>query len=216
MKTLARLTLLASAALVLAAPAAFAQKGSKQKLYRWVDDKGVIHYTDSLPPDSAGRDHQILNDQGVPVGFEQGRLSDAEKAAQQKKQKAEQAQQQAREEVAKHDRMLLETYLTVHDIEELRDRRLELLDSQIKVTELYLKNLHKRLDKLQAEAAAYRQPAAGGEPRAVPDDLSDEISKTAGTISSYETMLERTRNDQNKLRESFAADIARFKELKGG
>ncbi len=209
--------MLASAALVLGAPSALAQKGGKQqKLYRWVDDKGLIHYTDNPPPDAAGRDRQILNDQGVPVGFEQGSLSEAEKAEQEKKQKAQRAEEQAREEVAKHDRMLLETYLSVHDIEELRDRRLELLDSQIKVTELYLKNLRKRLDKLQAEAAAYRQPAGGGQPRAVPDDLADDISKTAGTISSYETMLDRTRSDQEKLRASFASDIARFKELKGG
>lgn len=215
MKTPVRLILLA-AALSLAATAGLAQPKKQQRLYRWVDDKGVVHYGDQIPPQYSGRDREVLNSQGVSVGFQRGEVSEAEKAAEKKKQEAADAAQEAREELAKHDRMLLETYLSVHDIEELRDRRLELLDSQIKVTELYLTNLRKRLTSLQAEASAYQNPPGDRQPRPVPDDLTQEISKTAGTISSYETMLDRTRSDQEKLRDSFNHDIARFKELKGG
>jgi hypothetical protein len=216
LKTPAPLVLLA-AALSLTASLALAQsKQGGQKLYRWVDAKGLVHYGDHVPPEYADRDREVLNSQGVPVGFEQGEISRSETAAADKKKQEDEAAQQAREEAANHDRMLLETYLTVGDIEELRDRRLELLDSRIKVTEAYLANLRTRLDKLQSEAARYTSPPGGKEPRAVPDDLAEEIAKTSANIDSYQSLLEHTRSDQTKLRQSFDADIARFKELKGG
>lgn len=185
-----------------------------QKLYRWVDENGVVHYGDHIPPEYANRDRNVLNNQGVSVGFEEGERTETERADQAQQEAEAAAQQRAREEVARHDRMLLATYLTVEDIEELRDRRLELLESQIKVTELYVTNLRKRLVKLQAEAAGFTDSADN--PRPVPRDLAREIDDTAGTIASYEEMLERTRSNQAKLRDSFAADIERFKELKGG
>jgi hypothetical protein len=217
LKTSGRFLLLAAAALTLAAPSAFAQsKQTKQpKLYRWTDDKGVVHFGVSIPPQYAGRDRQVLNSQGVAVGFQQGEVTAAEKNAEQKEQKAAEAAQEAKEEAAKHDRMLLETYLSVHDIEELRDRRLELLDSQIKVTELYLTNLRKRLTELKAEASTYENPTNGQPPRPVPDALAQDIAGTTETIASYETRVENTRSNQAKLRESFDRDITRFKELKG-
>ncbi|HEX5420275.1 MAG TPA: DUF4124 domain-containing protein, partial [Gammaproteobacteria bacterium] len=208
------LVLLAAAASIVAIPNAFAQT-KQPKMYRWTDDKGVIHFGDSIPPQYAGHDREVLNSQGVAVGFQQGEVTQAEKNAEKKEQKAAEAAQEVKEEGAKHDRMLLETYLSVQDIEELRDRRLELLDSQIKVTELYLTNLRKRLTELKAEAATYEGSPGGQAARPVPDALAQEIASTTGTIASYETMLEHTRSDQIQLRESFDRDIERFKKLKG-
>ena len=50
---------------------------------------------------------------------------------------------------ARRDQVLLDTYLSVDEIEALRDRRLELIDTQIKVTENYLQGLREILQKLQ-------------------------------------------------------------------
>jgi len=51
-------------ALLLAGVDAFAQK---QKVYRWVDADGNIHYTESLPPDYRDTGHDVLNEQGMVV-----------------------------------------------------------------------------------------------------------------------------------------------------
>jgi hypothetical protein len=192
------------------------QHGATTKLYRWTDDKGVVHYGDSIPPEYAKQDRSVLNNQGVNVGFEQGELTPEQRAEKARlAAEAEQAQHQ-REEKARRDKQLLETYISVSDIEDLRNRRLELLEGQIKVTELYLANLRKRLLTLQDEASNYKPYTTRENAPPIPDNLATDISRTVGSINLYEQTLSRTRNDQETVRNSFDNDIRRFKELKGG
>jgi hypothetical protein len=193
-----------------------AQGQDGPRLYKWTDKNGVVHYGDSIPPEYANLDRNVLNDHGVAVGFEQGEITAAEQAELDRRKAAEEAERLAKAEVARRDRMLLETYITVSDIEDLRDRRLELLESQIKVTELYLNNLRKRLVALQEEATAFRPHSTVPNAPQIPANLAVDISRTAASINVYEQTLARTRADQQALRASFDGDIARFKELKGG
>jgi hypothetical protein len=205
-----RIVIIAAALLaVLAVPA------SAQPLYRWVDEEGVVHFGDRVPPEHAARSRQLLNNQGVQVGFEQGVLSDEERAEQAAAAEREEQARRERAEIARRDRMLLETYLTVEDIEDLRDRRLELMGSQIQVTELYLSNLRKTLDGLNAEAARYKPYSDKEDAREIPPDLASQIARTESSITLYEESLARTRNEQAKTRDAFDSDIARFRELKG-
>jgi hypothetical protein len=192
-----------------------AQRQETPRLYKWTDKNGVVHYGDSIPPEYANIDRNVLNDQGVEVGFEQGEITVAEQAEIDRRKIEEEAERQAKSQIARRDRMLLETYITVADIEDLRDRRLELLASQIKVTELYLNNLRKRLVGLQEEATAYKPHSTLPDAPQIPANLALDISRTATSINLYEQMLARTRADQLALRAAFDDDIARFKELKG-
>jgi len=186
------------------------------KLYKWTDDKGVVHYGDSVPPEYAKADRNVLNNQGVHVGFEQGELTPEQRAEKARlAAEAEQAKRQ-REEIARRDKMLLETYLSVSDIEDLRNRRLELLESQIKVTELYLANLRKRLLTLQDEASNYKPYTARENAPQIPENLATDISRTVGSINLYEQTLSHARSTQETVRNSFDDDIRRFKQLKGG
>lgn len=205
------LTLLAAVALPWGAHAQ-----SVQKLYKWTDANGVVHYGDKIPPEYANRDRNVLNDQGVQVGFEEGEITPEERAAAERLAAQRESERVARLEVARRDRMLLETYITVADIEDLRDRRLELLESQIKVTELYLGNLRKRLVDLQVEASHFKPYTSREDAPQIPENLAVDISRTLASINLYEQTLARTRSDQTVLRASFDSDIARFKELKGG
>ena len=181
-----------------------------------MDDKGVVHYGDTIPPEYANRDRSVLNDRGVRVGFEQGEITDEERAAIARKEAEAEAARAAKLEEARRDRSLLETYSSVSDIEELRDRRLELLDSQIKVTELYLGNLRKRLVTLQEEASNYKPHTTRENAPQIPQNLALDISRTADSINGYERTLAQTRADQEALRAAFEKDISRVKELKGG
>jgi hypothetical protein len=189
---------------------------AQQRLYKWTDEKGNVHYTDKIPPEYANRDRDLLNDQAVAVGFEEGEITEAERAVIEEREAKAAREQSARVEIARHDRMLLETYLSVADIEDLRDRRLELLESQIKVTELYLNNLRKKLVELQSEASNYKPYAEREGAPQIPENLALDISRTTSSIVVYEQTLARTRSNQQALRDSFNKDIVRFRELKGG
>jgi hypothetical protein len=207
------------ATLLVVAAFALQSTGSAQqggRLYKWTDKNGVVHYGDKIPPEYANLDRDVLNDQGVAIGFEEGEITAAERAVIAEREAVAEAERQARAEVARRDRMLLETYLTVADIVDLRDRRLELLESQIKVTELYLNNLRKRLVGLQAEAGNFKPYTTDANAPQIPENLALDISRTTASILLYEQTLARTRSDQEAVRVAFDTDIARFRELKGG
>lgn len=209
-------TLLVVAAIVLPSDSS-AQRGQReQRLFKWTDDKGVVHYGDKVPPEYADRDRDVLNGQGVIVDFEEGEITEAEAAAAAAREAEAEKERLAKAEIARRDRMLLETYVAVGDIEELRDRRLELVESQIKVTELYLGNLRKRLVSLQEEASDFKPYTTRENAPQIPENLQLDLSRTTSMISLYEQNLSRTRSTQEQLRESFEEDIARFRELKGG
>ena len=206
-----------SVTLFLAATLALAAASHAQRpAYKWVDKNGVVQYGDRIPPEYANADRDVLNSQGVRVASEQGELTAEERAKQERLAIEAEAERQAQAEVSRRDRMLLDTYVTVAEIEDLRDRRLELIESQIKVTELYLGNLRERLVALQAEASAYKPYTTNADAPQIPADLQLELTRTAASINLYEQTLVRTRQDQEALRVAFDGDIARFRKLKGG
>jgi hypothetical protein len=207
-------TLLVVAAIALPSIGSSQSSQPSARLYKWTDSNGVVHYGDKIPPEYANLDRNVLNDQGVRVGFEEGEVTEAERAVIAAREAALAEEQRLRVESARRDRVLLETYLTVSDIEDLRDRRLQLLESQIKVTELYLGNLRKRLVGLQDEASGFKPYTARADAPQIPEFLALDISRTAASISLYEQTLARTRSDQRTLRHSFDQDIIRFRELK--
>jgi hypothetical protein len=205
--------LLVVAAIALPSIGSAQQRQPKQ--YRYTDAHGNVIYSDTVPPEHANRDRVLLNDQGVPIGSEEGEITEAERAIAAEREAAAEAERKAKEDTARHDRMLLSTYISVADIEDLRDRRLELLESQIKLTEVYLGNLRKRLLSLQSEAGDYKPYSTREGAPQIPENLYLDSSRTTASITLYEQTLARTRADQAALRESFDKDITRFRELKG-
>ena len=204
------------AILVVVAAIALPSIGSAQKTYKWTDENGVVHYGDKVPPEYANRDRELLNDQGVHVGSEEGEITPEEAAAAQARDAAAEADRNAREEIARHDRMLLNAYTSVADIEDLRNARLELLESRAKLTEVYLGNLRKRLVDLQAEASRFKPYSTNENAQQIPENLALDLSRTTASIALYEQTLARTRADQAATKESFEKDITRFRALKGG
>lgn len=43
----------------------FAAAANADEVYRWVDENGEVHYSESLPPDFQDRGHDVLNERGI-------------------------------------------------------------------------------------------------------------------------------------------------------
>ena len=182
------------------------------KTYRWVDDKGVVHFGDSVPPEYADNDKQILNDQGVHVGVIRGKKTDEELA-----EEARQARlDEEREKKRRADQALLATYLSVEEIELHRDRRIELLQAQNQVTDLYLRNLARRLEWLVADAGKFQPYSADPEAPMIPAELNQDIDDTRGRIERYKKLREQNDEQAERIRQRFELDINRFRSLKPG
>ncbi len=184
--------------------------------YRWIDEHGVVHYGDSVPSEFARTEQQVLNSQGVTISIIEGYKTQEQRAAEeririeQERIAREKAKRQAR------DSILLNTYLSVEEIERLRDRRLELLRAQSMVTEQYLGTLSARLGGLEEEATKFNYPFdPESELPPLPENLAMEMVQTLEAVAQYESNLQTKREEQGNLIALFDMDIERFKDLKG-
>lgn len=184
---------------------------SEQKLYRWVDKNGIVHYGDSVPAEYAELEKQVLNERGITLDVLHGKKT-PEELAEEKRQQELQAEREAQR---RQDRALLATYLSVDEIVMHRDRRIELFQAQSRVTELYLRNLQKRLEKLQGFASGFRPYSDDPDAEMIDPDLAADIAETKDTIARHEANLKRFKEDEQNIVASFNGDITRFKSLKG-
>jgi hypothetical protein len=188
-----------------------AAESKTPKLYRWVDSAGVVHYGDSIPAEYADLERQVVNDHGITVDVMHAKKTEEEIAEDLRQEEL----RQAREMQRRQDQALLATYLTVDEIVLHRDRRVELFQAQARVTELYLSNLKRRLQKLQRDASRYRPYSQNPDAEMIDPDLVGDIATTKETIERHEANLRRFQEDERSIIERFDGDIERFKKLKG-
>jgi len=201
---------LALALLVAATPVALAatRSASGESVYRCRDARGQSHFGQAIPEKCLDQDVEVLDGSGRVVRVIPGRRS-LEQVAQQK------AAEEAAKVAAQRDRTLLATYISVADIERLRDQRLELLEQQNRVTRQYIANLRERETRLITDVQRFRPYSDSPKAQPVPDHLAEEIVNTVNGLQVYEQELAKNTTEQERLRTEFASDIARFKELKG-
>ena len=181
------------------------------KVFRGVDENGVVHYGDSIPAKYAELPKQVLNEHGVAVQELEGKKTPEQIEA----ERVENEKRVAMELRKRADQALLATYLSVDEILMHRDRRVELFQAQSRVTELYLSNLSRRMENLRKDAARYSPYSEDPDAPMIPDDLAQDLQKTKQTIERHERNLEKFLADEQLIIARFAGDITRFKLLKG-
>lgn len=169
------LTILLVAALLVAAGAGPA--GATGKVYRWVDEKGVVHYGDAIPPEYSRQTHEVLDTRGVRVTVHGERPE---------------SDQPKRDD---RDRALLATYGSVGEIESVRDRRVGYLDSQNAVA-------HDRLEDLKARRVELADnPAAVNELATVQQRIREYNAEIARRNLEIERIREQFDDDISRFRE---------------
>ncbi len=180
-------------------------------IYSWVDEDGVTHYDDSIPAEYSELDRQIVNEHGVTLQELEGRKTEEELAAEREAEEIRLAQ----ELQLRKDQALLATYLSVEEIEMHRDRRIELFQAQTRVTELYLRNLERELEKLERQASRYQPYSSDPDAEMIDQSLVDAIAETRETIERHENNLMRFEEDEASMIDRFEGDIQRFRNLTG-
>ena len=201
--------LIITASLLLVGASAAA--GESQKVYKWEDEDGNVFYGDSIPAEYAERPKHVLNEHAVKIDELEGKKT----AEQLEAERIETERRVAMELQKRQDQALLATYLSVDEIIMHRDRRVELFQAQSRVTELYLRNLQRRLDNLRNEASRYQPYSEDGDAPMIDDNLAADLRRTKETIERHERNLEKYKLDEQEIIERFDGDIARFKTLKG-
>ncbi|HEX4267061.1 MAG TPA: DUF4124 domain-containing protein [Steroidobacteraceae bacterium] len=194
-------------ALACGAGSAWAQNSQGPVTYRWVDEHGVVHYGDTVPPQYARNSRQILNSEGVEIGHIDAEKSSAQLRAEASARARHVAQQQ-------HDYFLLGTYTSVKDIESLRDERLAQIEAQQSAAQQYVQSLQSRLTSLQSRAQQFKPYSPRPDAPRMPDDLAQELVQTLSEVHSQDQAIEARTEQEAQVKAQFQSDIERFEQLK--
>jgi hypothetical protein len=183
-------------------------KVASEEMYRCKASNGRTYVSQAIPAECMDIDVEVLDATGRVVRVIPGRQS-LEELAQQK------AAEDTAKASAQRDKTLLATYLSVADIERLRDQRIELLEQQNVVTGQYISNLRAREARLMESVQRYRPYSTKPNAPALPEQIASEIVNTVKGLQVYEQELTKNTAERERLAREFGADIQRFKELKG-
>lgn len=179
-----------------------------QHVYRWVDDRGEVHYGHSVPPEHAHRGYDRLGRDGsvrerfAPALTPEERAERTARMAIESETEAEQRSQETR------DRMLLAAYRSVDDIMAGMNTQLAALEAQRTQIESALAEEVRRFENQIARAA--QQSRDGHQ---VAEQLTTSINESRRETQRLRQAIAELDLRDEAIRRQFEAEAERFREL---
>jgi len=176
-------------------------------MYRWVDGNGRVHYSDTPPTTYQQSGGAELSKQGNVIKRTQSeaeRRAEAERLAEQKRIEAEQQKQ------AQLDRALTQTYTTEAEIDLARDRALENYKLMNRGAEIRARAVEANLAELNSRVASIQKSG-----RKVSPNLQQQLDQALRESQELKRSIQNNEAAMDQVREKYAADKARFRELTG-
>lgn len=183
--------------------------GHAGKLYKWVDEEGHTHYSDTIPPNDVKRAHSNLDESGITVDQVEAALTPEQLRQRAEEARLRQEQERLAEKQRAEDRVLLRTFRSEEDILMARDGQIQAVDTYIRVTQSNIKRLKHTLEEMQSNAAELELSGQA----VSPNYLREIEDKRQALKEAYQSIVERE-HEKNRIRQSFAKDLNRFRELK--
>lgn len=191
--------------LLLAAPLAPAQT-----VYKWVDDEGNVHYSQTLPPEQVQREHDRLTQEGLlaervaraPTAQERAEL--AERIREEKDEVARTRLQQ------QQDRLFLAAFPTESDIERTMQSRRDTVQNERNTVESLIDQNRVTFNDMIQQAAAHERQ---GEP--VPEWLSERIDDARGKLRGLGARLGEIDQRLAEIEVERLAELERHRQLTG-
>ena len=183
---------------------------ARAALYKWTDERGVVHYSDQMPADAVNRANIELSRQGLTV-----RKTEQARPVTHAAPKSDTEQQQMRDAerakllAARRDRALLESYASEGEIDLSKSRALATIDGQIQSAQAFIAQIKKRRDELEAKATTY-----GARP--VPGEIKREIETIDVELNRQNTFVAGKQKESAATAARYDADKQRFRELHSG
>jgi chromosome segregation ATPase len=178
-------------------------------LYKWVDDHGTTHYGETIPPEYADKDHQVLNKQGRVIKSEEVMTPERRRAKE--IEDAKQREQAAAElDQERHDRTLINIYNSVDEIDLARKRNVQQIDARINAINSSIKAANDNLASLQKEVDVYTSANSQ-----IPASLKQDLQASEARLAKLKHDAEAPLAEKAALEARFDADKARYIELTG-
>lgn len=180
----------------------FASFSVHAKMYKWVDDKGEVHYGDTVPPEYAGSQRKELSHSGTEVQ----QKKDGKKGSGTDKELSAEEQEKVR-----HDKALLATYSSIKEIELARKRNTQQLEEQIDSLKRQLEIVNRRAVEYRGNMASLKK-----EGKPIPPSLARDLEDSQKEVNRVDRDIAKRQKDLAEINAQFDADVARYKELTSG
>ncbi len=170
-------------------------------IVKWVDEKGVTHYGDSVPTQYSGRDNSVLDPQGRVVKRNKAGDSQANKAI------AEETGVSVEQQ--RHDKALLAAYTTEQEFDLARDRNLQMDEAAVEALNQRMGSVKTRLEAAKKMSAGFSQRK-----KSVPPHITQDLKENQDEIAKIETQIAERQQSMDATRQRFEKDKQRFIELK--
>jgi hypothetical protein len=190
---------------------ALAPAAAQERMYKCVDARGKVYYTQVPPPECLGRDTQELNKSGTLIRKNPAAipLSPAQEQAREAERRKKLEDEERSKEERRKNLALLNTYSSEKDIEEARTRALAEAQGAIEDTERRIAGAQKRHKELEAEKEFYVK-------KPLPFKLKQEISNNDIEIRNQIVLLDAKKKEISTINAKYDEDRRRYIELTGG
>lgn len=196
----------ALAAIVAASVTLLAGDPAAAATYKWVDDQGVVHYTDK-PPEQVDKGATVLDKQGRSVKKIEPAPTPEQRKAMEADDEQRRAGAKAQEDRARKDHALMSSYTTGEEIDGAKRRALGTIDVQIQSAESYTADLKRRQAALAKKKAGY-----GTNP--IPSELERDLNNIDIELSRQASLIQQRKADLVTVGARYDADRQRWDEIK--
>jgi len=197
----------ALAFLLLASATFLAAAGqARAATYKWVDENGVVHYTDKMPPEAVDKASVELNKQGIPVKKTEKTLTPEQRRANEQEAERQREVARAKEELARRDRALVSSYTNEAEIDLARNRSLQTINNVI----LSSQGFSEQLSKRRVEVEAKKVESQGKPVAAV---LDRELESIDGELARQADLIAQKKRETVVITAKYDADKQRWREL---
>jgi len=176
--------------------------------FRWVDDQGVVHYTDQLPPEESKRPRAKLNSDAQTIEFVEGQKSEEQLEQIKRLKQMRLDQQRILAQQKDNDVSLMRTYRSVEEMQMALQNKINTMETTRKIAESNRQHQEENL-RTQVKKAADMELAG----QQVPKNLRDSIESTRRQIATYMEKARLLENSKAEFMAVFEKDLARFKSL---
>jgi chromosome segregation ATPase len=169
----------------------FAGTTSAAGTYKWTDEQGGVHYSDKAPPETPAKGATLLDKQGRQVKKIEPPLTPEQTKAKADEEERQRALAKAKDDQARKDKALMQSYTSESEIEIARNRAISTLESQIKSAEVFSADLARRQKNIAKQKASY-----GSKP--IPIELERESTAVDNELS-HQTILIRQKQEELTL-----------------
>ena len=183
---------------------------AEAKLYKWVDDKGVTHYGEVIPPEYTNKSNAQLSDKGRVIKRTE-EVNNKERSANEEDEAKKRIDNEAKLEQSRKDKALQNTFSNEKEIDLARDRNLHQVESLISSIQSLQKTARENLKNYQQEAEERKR--AG---RKLHASLQADITESENKLAKLQLDLVKAQEKAAAVKASYEADKIRFRELSGG